>query len=304
MGQCYKIVPKGVDKSMYKTAIITDEVSQDFKTATELAGKYNLDGVELRSVYEKTPFEFDNNDIVKMKSVLSETDLEVCCIGAPFFKCSLDNQNEINQHIEGLKRCIELCSIFNTKLIRGFTFWNNPDYSLDERLEDIAEKFLKPIELLKQANCVLALEFDPTVYTSNAQMTVKVLEKINSQSVGALWDPGNDIYDPNGEIAYPNGYEIIKKHMVHMHLKDARLVNKKPEAAAIGCGDVDLKGQFKALKDDDYNGYVSLETHYRPAHELSEDILKQPKGSAFSYLGYEASEECLENWKRLMSEIK
>ncbi len=89
-----------------------------------------------------------------------------------------------------------------------------------------------------------------------------------------------------------------------MHLKDAKRVNGKPEAMPIGCGDVDFVGQFKALLKDGYDGYISLETHYRPAHELSEDLLKQPKGSAFSYLGLEASEECMQNWKLLMDKLQ
>ncbi|WMJ23265.1 sugar phosphate isomerase/epimerase family protein [Paludicola sp. MB14-C6] len=283
---------------MFQTAVITDEVSQDFQVAVDFALRHKLDAVEIRSVDEKNPFEMNQVDIDKMKAILKGTGLKVCCISAPFFKCDIDNKQEIEEHIEGLKRCIHIAKELGCSLIRGFTFWNKGDF--EQSISDIVKKFQEPIVLLKQANMLLALEFDPTVYTTNAKRAVMVLKELNSPYVKALWDPGNDIYDEEEECPYPDGYEMIKPYLVHMHLKDAKRVNGKPEAMIIGKGDFDFVGQFKALLNDGYQGYVSLETHYRPAHELSEEILKQPKGSTFSYLGLEASEECMKNWKDIM----
>ena len=40
---------------MFKKGVITDEISQDMGQAVELASKYGLDGVEIRSVWEKSP---------------------------------------------------------------------------------------------------------------------------------------------------------------------------------------------------------------------------------------------------------
>lgn len=287
---------------MFQRAVITDEVSQDFQVAVDFALRHKLDAVEIRSVDEKNPFEMDQTDIEKMKSILAGTELKVCCIGAPFYKCDIDSQEEIQSHIEGLKRCIHMAKEFDCKLIRGFTFWNKGDF--EQRIPQIVEKFQEPIRLLQQADMRLVLEFDPSVYATNAQKALKILQALNSPYVKALWDPGNDIYDEDNECPYPYGYELIKPYIAHIHLKDAKRVNGKPEAMPIGCGDVDFIGQFKALLADEYDGYVSLETHYRPKYELSEEILKQPKGSAFSYLGLEASEECMANWDKLMQQVK
>ncbi len=92
--------------------------------------------------------------------------------------------------------------------------------------------------------------------------------------------------------------------MVHMHLKDAKRISKdKIDAAPIGEGQVDYKGHFKALEKDGYNGYVVLETHYRPKHEIDEKLMALPKGSAFSHMGYEATEESLINWDKILKEI-
>jgi len=287
---------------MFKKGVITDEISQDFKIAVDLALKYRLDGVEIRSVWEKGPHELEDKDIAKIKDILSDTNLKVCGISAPFFKCNIDDNKEFDAHIEILKKSMNLANTLGTKYVRGFTFWKSGDF--DKDLDKIVSKFEKPVELLKKENITLVLEFDPSVYASNARKLVKVIEKVNSPFVKGLWDPGNDIHDPEGETPYPDGYEIIKKHMVHMHLKDAvRGEDGKAAGVPIGDGQVDYAGQFKALIRDGYNGFVVLETHYRPKHDIDDKLMALPKGSAFSYLGYEATEECLIKWQKLLDSL-
>lgn len=284
---------------MFKKGVITDEISQDFNEAVELALKYNLDGVEIRSVWEKGPHELDSVDINKIKEILAKTNLQVCGISAPFFKCDIDNEEEIKEHLEILKKSIKLGQELGTNLIRGFTFWDNGNF--EENLDKIISKFEEPLEILEREKAILVLEFDPSVYATNAKKLVKVIDKINSPYVKALWDPGNDIYDPEGEEPYPTGYEIIKNHMIHMHLKDAKkLDDGSVVATPIGEGEVKYKEHFERIINEGYSGYVVLETHYRPKHELSEELLALPKGSAFSHLGYEATEESLINWDKIL----
>jgi Sugar phosphate isomerases/epimerases len=288
---------------MFKKGVITDEISQDFATAVELAQKYKLDGVEIRSVWEKGPHELNKEDIKKIKEILYGTGLEVCGISAPFYKCSIDKPDEIREHNVILEKCIRLAQDLGTNLIRGFTFWKNGIF--EENIERIVGNFNEPVKLLEREGMTLALEFDPSVFASNAKKLVQIIQKIDSKHVKGLWDPGNDIYDPDKEVPYPDGYNFIKPYIVHVHLKDAvRQSDSNIIGVPIGEGQVDYKGQFKELLDIGYNGFVVLETHYRPKHTISEDLLALPKGSAFSYLGFEATEECLIKWEKLMSEIK
>ena len=287
---------------MFKRGVITDEISQDLKEAIELATRYHLDGIEVRSVWEKSPHEWTLEEVKKVRSMADDAGLEICGISAPFFKCNLDDPKEVKQHLEILKKSMEAAHILNAPFIRGFTFWNKGDF--DSKFNKIIDQFQKPIEWLEKEDLTLVLEFDPSVYATNARKLAKVIAALNSKYVKGLWDPGNDIYDPDGEVPYPDGYEYIKQYMVHMHLKDAKIgENGKPAAMPIGDGQVDYKGHFNELIDSGYNGYVVLETHYRPKHDLSESLLALPKGSAFSYLGYEATEECLQKWNKLMTSL-
>ena len=287
---------------MFKTAVITDEITQDFSHALEIAKKHGLDAVEVRSVYELGAFEWTDEAVDKMKSLSDQAGLPVCCVSSPFFKCEIDDAKEIESQYESLRRCIGHAHKLGAKLIRGFTFWDKGGF--EARLPEIVERFQKVIQILQQEGMTMALESEPSVYAANAAKLARILDAINSPYVKALWDPGNSIYDPSGEVPYPDGYGYIKDKLAHVHLKDAKVVEGKATGTPISKGDVDLVGQFKALIQDGYTGYVSLETHYRPAHHIAEELLAMPKGSAFSHGGLEATEESLVLWRELLSRIE
>lgn len=287
---------------MFRKGVITDEISQDFEKAAALAAQYHLDGVEIRSVWEKNPHELDEQDIDEMKAILAHRGLAVCGISSPFFKCDIDSAEEIRANVENLKKTIRLAHALHTSIIRGFTFWKKGD--LDANLGKITSRFEEPLRLLENEGITLALEFDPSVFATDAAQLVRVIRSLGSPLVKGLWDPGNDIFDPGGEVPFPTGYELIKPYLAHMHLKDAvRRPDGTAEAVPVGEGEVDYPGHFRALLRDGYEGYVVLETHYRPKHAMDEKLMALPKGSAFSYLGYEATEECLIKWEKLLARL-
>jgi len=287
---------------MFKTAVITDEMTQDFKFALQVALKHGLDAVEVRSVYELGAFEWTEEVVNRMKTEANQAGLPICCISSPFFKCEIDDEKEIESQYECLRRCIGHAQKLGVHLIRGFTFWDRG--SFETRLPDIAQRFQKAVRILQEEGMTMVLESDPSVYATNAAKLAKVIDTVDSPHVKALWDPGNCIYDPDGEVPYPDGYEFIKDKFVHMHLKDSKIIDGKPMGVPVGTGDVDFEGQFKRIIQDGYTGYVALETHYRPAHLISEELMAMPKGSAFSHGGLEATEESLILWKELMVRIK
>ena len=289
----------------FKTSVITDEIDQDFGKACDLAREFNLDAVEIRSVYERGPFEFTDEDINSMKKILSGKGLKTCAISSPFFKCNIDNNEEIQNNLRGLRHCAALADKLGTNLIRGFTFWAPKTGGIDSfNPKAIASRFGEAVSILEKTGKILVLESDPSVNATNARTLVQVIEAVGSPCVRGLWDAGNDMWDPRGETPYPDGYNIIKPWMVHVHLKDGVRSGGNVEGVPIGKGDVNWEAQFRALVKDGYSGYVSLETHYRHKSKISEDLIALPKGSAFSLGGYEATRESLGLWKEMLEKIE
>ncbi|RLE92972.1 MAG: sugar phosphate isomerase/epimerase [Thermoprotei archaeon] len=285
----------------FKLSVISDEVSQDLERVAAFARRHSLEGVEIRTVWNTPP-----QDLIpradEIKRILSKYDLKVCCIASPFFKADLDSEKEYRKHIEILEKCIDLAKKLDTDKIRGFAFWRKGN--LKDYEDKILEKFQKPLEIIEKEGVYLALENEPATFLVNAKTVAYFIEKLSSKYVKAVWDPGNDIWDPEGEIPYPDGYNAIKKYMIHMHVKDGvkKGLEGKPEPRPIGEGDVDYLNQFIALIKDEYSGYISLETHWRPKKKLSEEELVKPGGAAFSEMGEEASEICINNLKKIIED--
>jgi sugar phosphate isomerase/epimerase len=287
---------------VFKLSVITDEVSQDLEVASKFAESFNLRGIEIRNIWGKPPQNLFG-EVNRIKRILAKHDLEVSSISSPFFKADLNNHAECTKHLEILKECIKLANKLETKIIRCFTFWRNG--SLEEHIDEIIEKYQKPLEIVEAEGIVLGIENEPSTFVGNGRELKQFLNRIGSKNVKAVWDPGNDVWDPFREVPYPEGYSHVRGKIIHVHLKDGirNRENGSHQFVAFGEGEVDYVGQLKALKNDGYTGYLSLETHWRLKKQLPTHLLVKPGGEDFSFLGEESSKICMKNLKDMLCEI-
>lgn len=281
-----------------KLSFITDEATQDFSAAVRFAKEYGFDGVELRSI-DDTPIDMIPLDKIReYMAVLTENGLEVSNLASSFYKCELEDENAIRDNIAKLERLCDIGDAMNCHTIRGFGFFKKESFST--ALPKIVARFEEPLRILEKRGKRLLLEADPSIYTTNHRLLTELLKAIGSPLVGAIYDPGNDIYDPEGEIPYPDGYRFVSAHIGHVHIKDAVLINGEAECVKIGTGLVDYPGLLQSLKADGYQGYCSLETHYRINANISEELMRLPQGAAFSAGGMEATAESAESFRELV----
>jgi sugar phosphate isomerase/epimerase len=267
-------------KSPFRIAVINDEITQDFGRACEVASKeFGMEWIELRGMWNKNVLKLDAQEISEARRILEKYQLRVTDIASPLFKVDWPGappskfspkRDQFNadftfeQQDEVLERSIELAKTFNTDRVRFFDFWRLEDQApyrapMNEKLRDAAEKAAKK-------NVILVLENEPACNTATAAEAAKVLGAISTPNLMLNWDPGNAA--ERGEKPYPDGYDLLPKDRIgHCHCKDAA---KKSDGsgyqwAAMGRGNIDWVGQFKALKRDGYHFAVSLETHWRGA---------------------------------------
>jgi sugar phosphate isomerase/epimerase len=267
-------------KSPFRVSVISDEITQDFGRACEIASReFGVDWIELRGMWNKNIVSLDPREIEEARRILGKNQLRVTDIASPLFKTdwpgaprskSSPNGAQFNadftfkQQDEVLERCIELAKAFQTDRVRCFDFWR-----LDEQKPfraAINEKLLDAARRAGEKGIILLLENEGACNTATGQEAAEVLKAIQSPHLMLNWDPGNAV--TLGEKAYPDGYSLLPKERIgHCHCKDVA----KPEGgkgyewAAMGSGIIDWVGQFKALKRDSYHFAVSLETHWRGA---------------------------------------
>lgn len=283
----------------YKLAVFTDEVSQDLSKALALAKDFDLKGVEIRSVWNHAPQELSDSEVTEIGKQVREAGLQVASIAAPLYKCELKDKEAVKNHVKILERCMEVAERLGAGVVRGFTFWKRKPL---EKIWDEMIKEFDPIKaIMKGSSIKLGIENEYSVYISKATDLKRFLDTLDCPEIQGIWDPANLVYDPDGEQVYPDGYKIAFPYMVHMHLKDAVNEGETSRCVPVGEGQAQLAEQLVAMEQDGYTGYVSLETHWRPA-VLDESTLKTPGGSAFSESGEYASKVCLENLQKILKE--
>ncbi len=287
-----------------KRSFLTDEATQDFSAALDFAERFGFDGVELRSV-ENVPIDRIPLDTARAyKKALDARGLAVSDLASSFFKCSLDDREAVAENLRKLRRLCDLAELFGCPYIRGFAFFKGPGERLEDRMGEIAEQFREPLRLLGSRGLTLLLESDPSVYTTNHQLLARLLDALDSPAAGAIFDPGNDIFDERGEVPYPDGYGYIRKYIRHVHIKDAvKNAAGEPECVKVGAGLVRYPELLAALKADGYQGYCSLETHYRLGARISEELMRLPQGSGFSDGGMAATGESALALEQLLKEV-
>ena len=265
--------------SKFKLSVITDEISQDFGHALEIASKeFGLGYVELRGMWNKNIINLDEKETAEVRRLLAKFGLHVTDIASPLFKTDWPGapvskfspktpqfgaDYTFAQQGEVLERSVAAAKALGTDRVRCFDFWRLEDpkpfrEAMDAKLRDTAAQ-------VAGQNITLLLENEFACNTATGAEAARTLKAVQSPNLKLNWDPGNAAY--RGEIAFPNGFETIPKERIgHMHCKDvSRKADGTFEWAAMGRGIIDFVGQFRALAQAGYSGTMSLETHWRGA---------------------------------------
>lgn len=289
---------------MFQLACLTDEISQDLARALEVCREFGLQGVELRSAWERGPHNFSPEEIDRVASLVADSGLEVACIAAPFLKCDLGDAEAYESHLGFLRSSIALAHRLGAPVIRGFTFWRTatPDEAL---LDRIAEALAEPARIMEGEGLILGIENEAACHIGSAQELLPLLERVDSAAVQAIWDPSNQVYmDDETPLPFPGGYELLRGRLAHVHVKDSkRLPGGERTHTPVGEGMANWRQQFAALARDGFSGYCSLETHWRPTSEMAEEVMNRPGGSAYTEGAEAGSRICLANIASMLDEM-
>lgn len=241
--------------------VITDEISLDLEKAVDVSRDLELECIELRQCWGKNIKDFTDFELRKVRRMAKSSGLEVVCISSPLFKCRIQDEREVREHLRFLRRVIEITKFFDAELVRGFAFWITENQ--DQYWDSIIDRINEAVDVCKSEGVIFALENEHATFTGTGEEASELAEEIDSRSFRLLWDPGNAFMA--GEKPYPDGYLQVKNRMVHMHIKDVSVdpAMGKREFVAVGKGRIDYEGQLRALAEDRYSGCISIETHYR-----------------------------------------
>ena len=260
---------------------ITDEVSQDLSHALSVLKDYGCTSAELRNVYGTYIVDADNALIDRVYADLARAEMTLDCLDTPLFKCDLDRaglegvgathnakERTLQDQWGLLDHCLALAHRLDTPFIRIFAFWRKGELTPVRRQEIIRILGLAAA-IAGQAHKTLLLENEHACLLGTAAETVSVIREVNSPWLRFVWDPGNALM--LGEPSLPDGYNVAKNYLSHIHIKDVtRDVTGHGSWACVGDGDGQYAALLSTLALDGYTGSIALETHWKSADQIPE----------------------------------
>ena len=272
---------------MFKLGTITDGISRDFEYALDTMVETGLEYVELQYLWEKQVGDLTDADIERVKGLIEERNLKVSCISHHNLSAlpvdTAVDASAYRGHIATLQRCIDVAQALSTNLVRIFSFrkemvlFGAEPVISEDAWTTLLNRLEEPLRIADAAGVTLVIETAISGNVTSAHLARKLIDELDAPHLKVLWDPCSSLYCT--EIPYPNGYEIIREHIAHVHLKDG--VVNLPAATFDFCamrqGQMDpyYNDIVDALKRDGYDGAISLESVYTPVGGTREDGFRE-----------------------------
>lgn len=272
---------------MFKLGTITDGISRDFEYALDTMVATGLEYVELQYLWEKQVGDLTDADIERVRGLIAARNLKVSCISHHNLSALPVDTAVVapayREHITTLQRCIDVAQALGTNLVRIFSFrkemvlFGAEPVISEGTWATLMNRLEEPLQIADAAGITLVMETAISGNVTSALLARKLIEALDVPHLKVLWDPCSSLYCT--EVPYPDGYEAIREHIAHVHLKDG--VVNLPAATFDFCamrqGQMDpyYNDIVEALKRDGYEGAISLESVYTPVGGTREDGFRE-----------------------------
>lgn len=230
----------------------------DLITFIDFCKENGVDAVELLDC-----FFADKEEYVKVKKYLEDINMPIAAysIGNDFVQC----EKGVRQQIEYVKEGIDTAVFFGAKNLRIFSGSEKDGVSYETGLALIIECLKECAEYADEKGITMVLE-NHGLFAGKSSSIKSVIDSVNSPALRANADTGNFfLVGENPTDAVRN----LKDYISFVHFKDMARVEENEHFVAldglkyvgtvIGEGDVDLEAIVSILRDNGYEGFLSIE---------------------------------------------
>jgi sugar phosphate isomerase/epimerase len=247
---------------MWTLSGFSDEISPDLEEQAALVRKLGMSHLEFRSAWGTNVLDLDADQLARARRILDDHDLKVSSIGSPIGKIFVDE--DFDAHLDRARHAVDVAHHFGAPYIRIFSFFIRPGQDPDDHREEVLRRMRALADVAEQGDVVLLHENEKEIYGDIPRRCVDILESVGSPHLRAAWDAANFVQV--GVRPFTEGYAAIRPHLEYVQIKDALLADG--EVVAAGRGDGEVVETIRALREDGFDGFFSLEPHLSQAHSL------------------------------------
>jgi branched-chain amino acid aminotransferase len=229
-----------------------DEIAVDLPTQLAVLRRHDIGHVDIRSVAGRNVLELDDGEAIAVHAALTASGLRVATLATPIGKDSADLDPDVLE--AAMARLARLARLLDTSRARVFGFFP-PLGGGDWRAASLGA-LRRAAASARAAGITLLLENEVGTAADTIERTVDLLVRLDDDHVRAAFDPANALRC--GAWPCPDGYLALRPWIHQVQVKD---IDAHGHLVPAGRGVVGWPALFAALREDGFDGFVSLEPH-------------------------------------------
>lgn len=248
---------------MWTLSGFVDEISADFTEQCTVAAGLGLQYLEVRSAWGVNILDLDDDQLARMQQIMAEHGLKVSSIGSPIGKIFIDE--DFGPHLDRMRHAADVAKLLGAPYIRIFSFFLRPDSNPADHRDEVLDRMRALAEVAEQAGVVLLHENEKEIYGDTPERCLDIVTSVDSPHLRLAWDPANFVQV--GVVPFTEGYAMLRPYVEYIQIKDALAADGTVVVA--GAGDGEVVPTVRALRDDGFDGFFSLEPHLGTVSSLS-----------------------------------
>ncbi len=179
----------------------------------------------------KNVMDLSKSEISKLRHLAGEYGLNVSSIGSPIGKVKLldvDDGTE-NRYVpfaqylaKDVKKVCEMAHAFETKLIRGFSFYHPLGTNPQEHVPQVVDQLGQIAEVCHRSDLTFGLEIEANLVGQTGELLSEIHRRVNHPALMLIFDAANVVVQGYSPDEVFQQYLAMRKGLGWLHIKDYR----------------------------------------------------------------------------------
>lgn len=235
-----------------------DEISVDFDEQLATVKKLGMSYISLRSADKKGIADYTPDEVKqKLLPRLEAAGIGVSSLGSPIGKVGIEDEAGFQKQLQQLENLCWTAKLLNCRYIRMFSFYMPEGKDPADYRDAVIDKLRQFSAIAEKHGIVLIHENEKDIYGDTGARCKDILDNVGSDHFKAAFDFANFVQCGEDPAAC---WELLKEHVVYIHIKDA--VSTDKENVLCGTGEGKIAQILKqAIREEGYTGFLTLEPH-------------------------------------------
>jgi len=232
-----------------------DEVDDDFAVQLDFLNSRGIRFIELRSAWGTRVCDLSAPQVRRIKQMLDDAGIAVSALGTDLGKIRLDDDFAV--HLDRTRWATDIAWYLETSELRGFSFFMDERDDPQACRNEVVDRLGQMVSIVDSAQIRYLHENEADVWGATPQRCADLASCFPRSAFGLILDPAN--YVQGGVRPYSQAYPFVRESTCYVHVKDARLADQT--ICTAGEGDGQWPELLAALRNDGYDGFLSIEPH-------------------------------------------